>query len=97
MTERHFILELGYLVRIRSYGSKREWAVYQDGLPNGPWFGTGSTTGSLREAKRAAHAALNRTLSAAENPLSQRTKNVLVGTAVLGVFVVGIVTVFRSV
>ena len=70
MTERHFLLEQGYLVRIRSYGDVREWAVYQDGLPYGPWFGTGTTRGSVRDAKRVAHAALDRTLSAAENPIS---------------------------
>lgn len=85
MTEQHFFLERGFLVRIRSYGNRREWAVYQDGLPNGPWFGTGTTTGSIRDAKRAAHAALDRTLSAAENPLNDGTKAVLLGLAVAGV------------
>lgn len=79
MTERHFFLDSGYLVRIRSYGTRREWAVYQDGLPHGPWFGQGTTHGSLKDAKRAAHAALDRTLSAAENPIDTTTRNVLLG------------------
>ena len=88
MTERHFFLAPNiYLVRIRSYGEKREWDVYQEGLPNGPWLARGTTVGSLAQAKREAQRKLNVTLQhVAENPLMMGSteKKLLIGTIVLG-------------